>query len=149
MSLLYVLSGLWPLSFLLFDFLSFLYHIFIVSLHDWPPPHYFYLLLTSGQYPASEVNTSRRAWGYPPPPPFFSTPKIYFLLILGEHFLIHNFFPLFFPLKSLYKENILTNQMKNEYFQENLEKRIKITREMILSEDPNEIRDRKSKSQLQ
>ena len=39
--------------------------------------------------------------------------------------------------------------MKNEYFQENLEKIIKITMEMemILSEDPNEIRDRKSKSQ--
>ena len=29
--------------------------------------------------------------------------------------------------------------MKNEYFQEKLEKRIKITREMILSEVPNEI----------
>ena len=36
--------------------------------------------------------------------------------------------------------------MKNEYFQENLEKRIKITREMILSEVQNEIRERKSKS---
>ena len=36
--------------------------------------------------------------------------------------------------------------MKNEYFQENLEKIIKITREMILSDHPNEIRDRKSKS---
>ena len=54
----------------------------------------------------------------------------------------------FFPLFSLtsQRKNILTNQMKNEYFQENLEKRIKITREMILSNDPNEIRDRKSKS---
>ena len=37
--------------------------------------------------------------------------------------------------------------MKNEYFQENLEKRIKITREMILSKIPNEIFERKSKSQ--
>ena len=37
--------------------------------------------------------------------------------------------------------------MKNEYFQENLEKRIKITREMIFSEVPNEIRERKSKFQ--
>ena len=37
--------------------------------------------------------------------------------------------------------------MKNEYFQENLEKRIKITREVILSEVPNEILERKSKSQ--
>ena len=55
---------------------------YIYSKPAWlTPPHYFYLLLTSGQYPASEVNTSRRAWGYPPPPPFFSTPKIYFLLI--------------------------------------------------------------------
>ena len=67
--------------------------------------------------------------------------------LVGEHFLIYNFFPFFFPLKSLYKENILTNQMKNEYFQENLEKRIKITREMILSEVPNEFREWKSKSQ--
>ena len=37
--------------------------------------------------------------------------------------------------------------MKNEYFQENLENRIKNTREMILSEVQNEIRERKSKSQ--
>ena len=37
--------------------------------------------------------------------------------------------------------------MKNEYFQENLEKRIKITTEMILSEVPNEILERKSKFQ--
>ena len=37
--------------------------------------------------------------------------------------------------------------MKNEYFQENLEKKIKITREMILSEVQNEIRERKGKSQ--
>ena len=37
--------------------------------------------------------------------------------------------------------------MKNEYFQENLEKRIKITREMILSEVQNEIHERKSESQ--
>ena len=63
--------------------------------------------------------------------------------LFGEHFLIYNFF----PLKSLYKENILTNQMKNEYFQENLEKRIKITRETILSEVPNDIFERKSKSE--
>ena len=31
--------------------------------------------------------------------------------------------------------------MKNEYFQENLEKRIKITMEMVLSEVPKEIRE--------
>ena len=37
--------------------------------------------------------------------------------------------------------------MKNEYFQENLEKSIKITREMILFDDPNEIIERKSKSE--
>ena len=37
--------------------------------------------------------------------------------------------------------------MKNEYFQENLEKRIKIIREIILSKIPNEILERKSKSQ--
>ena len=37
--------------------------------------------------------------------------------------------------------------MKNEYFQENLKKRIKITREMILSKIPNPILERKSKSQ--
>ena len=37
--------------------------------------------------------------------------------------------------------------MKNEYFQENLEKRIKIIRKMILSKIPNEILERKSKSQ--
>ena len=43
--------------------------------------------------------------------------------------------------------SLITNQMKNEYFQEILEKRIKITKEMILSEVPNEIRERKSKSQ--
>ena len=40
-------------------------------------------------------------------------------------------------------KNIATNQMKNEYFQENLEKSIKITRAMILFDDPNEIIDRK------
>ena len=37
--------------------------------------------------------------------------------------------------------------MKNEYFQENLEKSIKITRAMILFDDPNEIIERKSKSE--
>ena len=37
--------------------------------------------------------------------------------------------------------------MKNEYFQENLKKRIKITMKMILSKIPNEILERKSKSQ--
>ena len=52
-----------------------------------------------------------------------------------------------FHLNSLCKEHILTNQMKNEYFQENLENRIKITMEMILSEVPNEIYERESKSQ--
>ena len=44
-------------------------------------------------------------------------------------------------------KNILTNQMKNEYFQENLEKSIKITRAMILFDDPNEIIERKGKSE--
>ena len=41
------------------------------------------------------------------------------------------------------KKYILTNQMKNECFQENLENSIKITREMILFDDPNEIIERK------
>ena len=45
------------------------------------------------------------------------------------------------------KKNIVTNQMKNEDFQENLENSIKITREMILFDDPNEIIERKSKSE--
>ena len=76
--------------------------------------------------------------------------QVWIQTLVDEHFfvatwlLVCNFI---FPLKSLCKENILTNQMKNEYFQENLEKRIKITREMILSEVQNEIRERKSKSQ--
>ena len=52
-----------------------------------------------------------------------------------------------FPLKSLCKENILTNQMKNEYFQDNLEKRTEILKRMILAEVPNESLERKSKSQ--
>ena len=33
------------------------------------------------------------------------------------------------------KKYILTDQMKNEYFQENEKKRIEITREMILFDD--------------
>ena len=45
------------------------------------------------------------------------------------------------------RKNILTNQIKNEYFQENLEKGIKITKEMILSEVTNDILETKSKSQ--
>ena len=36
--------------------------------------------------------------------------------------------------------------MKNEYFQENKEKSIEYTREMILSDAPNEIIERKSKT---
>ena len=45
------------------------------------------------------------------------------------------------------KKYILTNQMKNEYFQENEKKIIEITREMILFDDPNEIIERKSKTE--
>ena len=37
--------------------------------------------------------------------------------------------------------------MKNEYFQENLKKRIKITREMILSKIPNQIFERKKEKE--
>ena len=44
------------------------------------------------------------------------------------------------------KKYILTNQMKNEYFQENEKKSIEITREMMLFADPNENIERKSKS---
>ena len=36
--------------------------------------------------------------------------------------------------------------MKNEYFQENKEKRIEYTMEMILSDAPNEIIERKNKT---
>ena len=42
------------------------------------------------------------------------------------------------------KKYILTNQRKNEYFQENDKKSIEITREMILFDDPNESIERKS-----
>ena len=45
------------------------------------------------------------------------------------------------------KKYILTNQRKNEYFQENEKKSIEITREMILFDDPNEIIERKSKTE--
>ena len=45
------------------------------------------------------------------------------------------------------KKYILTNQMKNEYFQENEKKSIEITREMIRFDDPNEIIETKSKSE--
>ena len=45
------------------------------------------------------------------------------------------------------KKYIDTNQMKNEYFQENMEKVIEITRELILFDVPNEIIERKSKSE--
>ena len=44
-------------------------------------------------------------------------------------------------------KNILTHQMKNGYIQEKLGKSIKITRAMILFDDPNEIIERKSKSE--
>ena len=44
------------------------------------------------------------------------------------------------------KKYILTNQRKNEYFQENEKKIIEITREMIFFDDPNESIERKSKS---
>ena len=44
------------------------------------------------------------------------------------------------------KKYILTNQRKNEYFQENEKKNIEITMEMILFDDPNESIERKSKS---
>ena len=50
-------------------------------------------------------------------------------------------------MKSRWKKNIVTNQMKSEYFQEHLEKSIEITRAMILFDDPNEIIKRKSKSE--
>ena len=45
------------------------------------------------------------------------------------------------------KKYILTNQRKNEYFQENEKKSIEITREMVLFDDPNEIIERKSKTE--
>eukprot|EP00493_Phyllostaurus_siculus_P021205 UN21531 len=52
-----------------------------------------------------------------------------------------------FPFEIPMKKYILTNQMKNEYFQENEKKTIEITREMILFDDPNEIIERKSKTE--
>ena len=51
-----------------------------------------------------------------------------------------------FPFEIPMKKYILTNQRKNEYFQENEKKSIEITREMILFDDPNENIERKSKS---
>ena len=51
-----------------------------------------------------------------------------------------------FPFEIPMKKYILTNQRKNEYFQENEKKSIEITREMILFDDPNESIERKSKS---
>ena len=45
------------------------------------------------------------------------------------------------------KKYILTNQRKNEYFQENEKKSIEITRKMILFDDPNGIIERKSKTE--
>ena len=71
------------------------------------------------------------------------------LAVIDEHFfqatgrLDCNFI---FPFEIPMKKYILTNQMKNEYFQENEKKSIEITREMILFDDSNEIVDRKSKS---
>ena len=59
------------------------------------------------------------------------------------HFKIITFFSFEIPMKKY----ILTNQMKNEYFQENEKKSIEITREMILFDDPNEIIERKSKTE--
>ena len=44
-----------------------------------------------------------------------------------------------FSFEILKEKNIVTKQMKNEYFQENKEKSIEYTREMILSDDQNEI----------
>ena len=44
------------------------------------------------------------------------------------------------------KKYILTNQRKNEYFQENEKQSIEITMEMILFDDPNDNIERKSKS---
>ena len=44
------------------------------------------------------------------------------------------------------KKYILTNQRKNEYFQENEKKNIEIIRDMILFDDPNESIERKSKN---
>eukprot|EP00493_Phyllostaurus_siculus_P021207 UN21533 len=52
-----------------------------------------------------------------------------------------------FPFEIPMKKCLLTNQMKNEYFQENEKKTIEITREMILFDDPNEIIERKSKTE--
>ena len=51
-----------------------------------------------------------------------------------------------FPFEIPMKKYILTNQMKNEYFQENEKKSIEITRVMILFDDPNEIIERKNKT---
>ena len=51
-----------------------------------------------------------------------------------------------FPFEIRMKKYILTNQRKNEYFQENEKKSIEITREMILFDDPNESIERKSKT---
>ena len=70
-------------------------------------------------------------------------------MIFDEHFSwatgrpVCNFI---FPFEIPMKKYILTNQRKNEYFQENEKKSIEITREMILFDDPNESIERKSKN---
>ena len=72
-------------------------------------------------------------------------------MIFDEHFfwapLGTPFCNFMFPFEIPMKKYILTNQMKNEYFQENEKKSIEITREMILFDDPNEIIERKSKTE--
>ena len=55
---------------------------------------------------------------------------------LIHYFEISNFV---FSFEILKEKNIVTKQMKNEYFQENKEKKIEYTREMILFDDQNEI----------
>ena len=72
-----------------------------------------------------------------------------FPTIIDEHFSqatrrpVCNFF---FPFEITMKKYILTNQRKNEYFQENEKQSIEITMEMILFDDPNDNIERKSKS---
>ena len=71
--------------------------------------------------------------------------------LVDEHFFLAPlgtpFYNFSFPFEIPMKKYILTNQMKNEYFQENEKKSIEITREMILFDDPNEIIERKSKTE--
>ena len=73
-----------------------------------------------------------------------------YIRLLDEHFFLAPlgtpFYNFSFPFEIPMKKYILTNQMKNEYFQENEKKSIEITMEMILFDDPNEIIERKSKT---